>query len=138
MKQTDTYLEDFQHFMALRLKASTDFVEGRFEALKNISAESAPATIFPPSGICIEGAESVNSFNEKGADAFLPGAKNRFEVMHQDADAHLAYWTGIQRSTVKMKGKDDEVEFNLRITEIFRKVNNEWKLIHRHADPLKE
>jgi ketosteroid isomerase-like protein len=138
MEQANPYLEDFQHFMALRLKASTDFVEGRFEALKNISAENSPATIFPPSGICIEGAESVNSFNEKGAGAFLPGARNMFEVMHQDADAHLAYWTGIQRSTVKMKGKEGDVEFNLRITEIFSKVNNEWKLIHRHADPLKE
>jgi ketosteroid isomerase-like protein len=58
--------------------------------------------------------------------------------MHQDADEHIAYWTGIQRSTVKMKGQDEEVVFNLRITEIFRKENGTWKLMHRHADPLKD
>ena len=84
------------------------------------------------------GANKVNIFNEKVAANFLPGAKNEFEVMHQDADEHLAYWTGIQRSTVKMKGQEDNVVFNLRITEIFRKENNEWKLMHRHAYKLIE
>ena len=58
--------------------------------------------------------------------------------MHQDADEHLAYWTGIQHSIVKMKGQEKDVVFNLRVTEIFRKENDEWKLMHRHADKLAE
>lgn len=138
MKNDNKNLQDFESFMALRLKASIDFVEGKFEPLKNISVEKSPATIFPPSGICIQGVNEVNSSNEKGAANFLPGAKNEFEVMHQDADEHLAYWTGIQRSTVKMKGQEEAVIFNLRVTEIFRKENGQWKLMHRHADKLVE
>ena len=100
--------------------------------------KKSPSTIFPPPGICIQGVNEVNAFNEKGASNFLPGAKNEFEVMHQDADEHLAYWTGVQHSIVKMKGQDTEVLFNLRVTEIFRKENGEWKLMHRHADKLIE
>ena len=138
MKNDNKHLNDFENFMEERLKASTDFVEGKFEPLKQISVEKSPATIFPPHGICIEGVNEVNSSNEKGASNFLPGAKNEFEVMHQDADEHLAYWTGIQRSKVKMKGKDEDVIFNLRITEIFRKEKGKWKLLHRHADKLIE
>ena len=136
--EKSNYLTDFENFMSLRLQASTDFVEGKFESLKNISAKVSPATIFPPSGSIVQDADEVNRFNEKGAALFLPGAQNTFEVLHQNADQSLAYWTGIQRSTVRMKGHDEDVVFNLRVTEVFRKDANEWKLIHRHADPLKD
>src|SRR4051812_35715645 len=98
MENENKHLKDFDRFMDVRLKASTEFVEGKFEPLEKISVNKSPATIFPPPGNCIQGAQEVNNFNEKGATNFLPGARNKFEVMHQDADEHLAYWTGIQRS----------------------------------------
>lgn len=138
MESTNKQAADFKKFMETRLKTSMDFVEGKFESLEKISVENSPATIFPPQGTCIQGAREVNAFNQKGAENFLPGAKNEFEVMHQSADEHLAYWTGLQRSTVKMKGQDKDIVFNLRVTEIFRKENGEWKLMHRHADNLAE
>jgi len=138
MTNDANHLEGFKRFMKVRLSASTAFVEGNFEPLEDISVRESPATIFAPNGTCVQGADEVNAFNEKGAANFLPGAINDFEVMHQAADEHLAYWTGIQRSTVKMKGQDKDVVFNLRVTEIFRKENGEWKLAHRHADKLSE
>lgn len=138
MTNENKHLKDFESLMKIRLAASTDFVEGKFEPLEKISVEKPPATIFPPPGFCIQGVNEVNGFNKKGADNFLPGAKNEFEVMHQDADEHLAYWTGIQHSVVSMKGQEKVVVFNLRVTEIFRKENDEWKLMHRHADNLEE
>ncbi|MBS1780397.1 MAG: nuclear transport factor 2 family protein [Bacteroidetes bacterium] len=138
MTNDANHLEEFKRFMKVRLSASTAFVEGNFKLLEDISVGESPATIFAPNGTCVQGAGEVNAFNEKGAANFLPGAENHFAVMHQAADEHLAYWTGIQRSTVKMKGQDKDVVFNLRVTEIFRKENGEWKLAHRHADKLSE
>jgi ketosteroid isomerase-like protein len=134
----NNHLKEFEAFMKVRLEASTEFVEGNFEPLKEISTAQSPATIFPPTGAFILDAIEVNKFNEQGAAGFLPGAKNEFEVFHQDADEHLAYWTGIQRSKVKMSTQANDVLFNLRITEIFRKEEGKWKLIHRHADQLKD
>lgn len=128
---------DFKGFMKLRLQASTDFVEGKFASLKDLSVSNAPATIFPPSGTIIQGASVVNEFNEKSAELFKPGAENSFEILHQYADEHVAYWAGVQRSKVQMAGHVEKVDFNLRVTEIFRKENGEWKLMHRHADNLK-
>jgi hypothetical protein len=50
MKSDNQHVNDFKSFMEERLKASTDFVEGKFEPLKRLSVEKSPATIFPPNG----------------------------------------------------------------------------------------
>ena len=133
-----THLDSFKNFMKERLKASKAFIEGDFKPLKKISVEKSPATIFGPKGNCIQGVKKVNAINAAGASAFEPSAKNKFEIMHQDADEHLAYWTGIQHSILKMKGQKKTVSMDLRVTEIFKMEKGEWKLMHRHADKLIE
>jgi ketosteroid isomerase-like protein len=128
---------DFDEFMKQRKAASDAFVNGDIKPLDQISAHASPATIFGPKGNCVQGAEQVNTTNAAGAKNFKPGGKNEFEVMHKAASDEFAYWVGVQRSAVQMEGQEHAVPFSLRVTEIFRRENGEWKLFHRHADPLK-
>lgn len=134
---TSTPSTDFTEFMSRRLAASTAFVNGDNTPLHQMSADTSPATIFGPQGNIVQGADEVNAANAQAAQFFRPEAVNAFDVIHQSADDHLAYWVGIQRSVVHIAGNDQPIPMNLRITEIFRREHAGWILIHRHADSLK-
>jgi ketosteroid isomerase-like protein len=45
-------------------------------------------------------------------------------------------WTGFQSAKVKIQGRSDPMDMKLRITELFRRIDGDWKLVHRHADPM--
>lgn len=131
-------MTSFDTFLTAREHASTAFVEGDPGPLLAVSVDADPATIYPPSGAVVEGARAVNASNSAGAAAFAPGAENRFDILHSGSDGDLGYWTGIQRSIIVLKDQAEPVAMNLRITELFRRVDGEWKLFHRHADPLQQ
>ena len=131
-------MTSFDAFLLAREAASTAFVEGDAGPLLAVSVDTDPATIYPPDGAVVVGAEAVNAGNAAGAGAFGPEAENRFDIVHAGSDGDLGYWTGVQRSTVVLRDAPAPVEMNLRVTELFRRVDGEWKLFHRHADMLAE
>jgi ketosteroid isomerase-like protein len=129
-------LRDFKQFMNQREEASRAFLNGDIGPLGTIATHVSPATIFGPMGDYVEGADKVNEVNASGAKNFEPGGESRFEVLQIAANDGIAYWVGIQRATARMKGKTEVVPFNFRVTEVFRREDGGWKLVHRHADPL--
>ncbi|HSX10404.1 MAG TPA: nuclear transport factor 2 family protein, partial [Chlamydiales bacterium] len=83
-----------------------------------------------------QGADNVLVRFKQDAAAFTTGSDTHFEILHMAASDSIAYWVGFQRATAQMHGRPESIPMNLRVTEIFRRENNEWKLIHRHADFL--
>lgn len=129
--------EAFDEFMKRRESVSLDYINGNSATLIGISTAHDPATFFPPSGDLIEGAVAVNASNEKGAILFREGSTGGFEVLQSWSEGNLGFWTGLQRAKIRMAGQDREVPMSLRVTEVFRREEGEWKLVHRHADILK-
>lgn len=129
---------DFTTFLRERERVSTAFVNGDAAALEAISTHDSPATIFGPKGDVVQGANEVIEANGKAASAFDAGSSDGFEILHQHSSGDLGYRVGLQRSQVRVKGQDEPVPFELRVTEIFRREEGGWKLVHRHADRLAE
>ncbi len=48
----------------------------------------------------------------------------------------LAYVVQIERAEAKVGGREDITPYALRATMIFRPEDGEWKVVHRHADPI--
>ncbi|WP_414676618.1 nuclear transport factor 2 family protein [Mesorhizobium sp.] len=61
-----------------------------------------------------------------------PRRKSRLEIIQGHADGAVAYWCGLQHAKVETGGKS--VPMTLRVTEIFRLEDGNWKLVHRHAE----
>jgi ketosteroid isomerase-like protein len=128
--------EDFEQFMRQREAAALAYVNGDPEALNRLTTHDDPATFFSPRGDVVQGAETVAERYARDAAAFARDNENTLQILHLGAGDAMAYWVGIQRSDVHLRGKAEAVPFQLRVTEIFRREGNAWKLVHRHADPL--
>jgi|RhiMetdeSRZDD1v2_1073273.scaffolds.fasta_scaffold812169_2 ketosteroid isomerase-like protein len=66
--------------------------------------------------------------------------ENRAEIEYVSisASGDLAYTVQFERRRLSVPGQEQPAKSVLRATHVLRKENGEWKLLHRHADPLVE
>ncbi|BDI30662.1 hypothetical protein CCAX7_27130 [Capsulimonas corticalis] len=130
--------KDFEEFMKRRAKAANAYVNGDAQPLSTLTAHNSPATFFGPGGGFTKGADDVRARYARDAGSFEPGGDSDLEILQMAAGDGVGFWTGFQTATVRMPGKPEAIPMKLRITEVFRREDDEWKLIHRHADMLAE
>jgi ketosteroid isomerase-like protein len=56
-------------------------------------------------------------------------------VVVADVGDDFAYLIAIERTTASVDGSEP-TSYALRSTTIFRREDGEWKIVHRHADPV--
>ena len=128
-------LRDFERFMKRREQAARAFVSGNAAPLGRIVARDMPATFFGPQGGYEQGPDHVHSVYQRDAARFISGDTN-FEILQMGASEGIAYWVGFQRATARLDGSPEPMPFDLRVTEVFRREGEDWKLVHRHADAM--
>ena len=130
--------KDFEQFMRQRADAAQSYVNGDAAPVLALLTRNSASTFFGPGGGHTDGADAVAATHEQGAKSFQPGGDNALEFLQVFASDGVGYWVGIQRAHARLPGKPEAVPMDLRVTEIFRREDGAWRLVHRHADMLVE
>ena len=84
----------------------------------------------------MRGWERVAEVSERAASQFRDGEMVGFETIEKYVTDELAYIVRVERARAKVGGSEDITPITLRVTMIFRSEDGEWKIVHRHADPI--
>lgn len=87
-----------------------------------------------PLGLPIVGRQKVSAEVQRVAAAFAGSDSFAFEQYTKSETGDLGYLSGIERARVRRVGSNDVTEMALRVTTIFRREADGWRLVLRHAD----
>jgi ketosteroid isomerase-like protein len=125
---------DFNEFFDRREQAAQAYATGDGAPIDALVPHEGDATFHSPGGDTMTGAKLVADRYLNDAKAFKPIGASRFEVLQRGSDGDLGFWTGLQVARVQIGDMPEPVDMKLRVTEIFRRIDGDWKMIHRRAD----
>jgi ketosteroid isomerase-like protein len=113
-----------------------EIVRGNAEPWGDLFSPEPDVTLGNPFGPFVLGFENVMSAARAAAEHYRDGELMAFErVATYEAD-NLACVVEIERFRARVGGAGDASPVSLRVTSLFRSERGQWKLVHRHADPI--
>ena len=69
------------------------------------------------------------------AESFTGCTSYEIEVVAAEARGDLAYLVVLEHTTASVHGGAQR-SYVLRVTHVFRREDDQWRIVHRHGDPL--
>ena len=129
-------IDDVDELIERFHQAQGEFVKGNTEPVKKLCSHRQDVTLNNPLAPPAHGWEQVAATIERAAAQFRDGELVSAEIIEKHATPELAYVVEIERGEAKIGGREEMTPWVLRATMIFRPEDGEWKIVHRHADPI--
>jgi len=129
---------DFDELVTRARDALDQMVKGNPEGYKALYSRKPDITLGNPFGGFGRGVEQVYEQLERAASYFRDGETVGFETVTRSVGDDLAYTVEIERTRIKVGGQDETSDVAVRVTCVYRREDDGWKLVHRHADPRVE
>ena len=133
---TDTQTFDSAVEAFLTLKHRRSFLQGDHLAGVALFSAADDVTLANPIGPPVRGLAAVNQAAAMAAAQTADGSLREIEEVSRYSTADLGYVVQIERAQAKLGGADEVSPISLRVTMIFRREDDGWKVVHRHADPI--
>ena len=126
---------DFDELIDQARNALGAIAKGDPTGYKELYSNQDDITLGNPFGGFGTGRAAVHEQIERAASYYRDGRTTSFETVTQAVGPEIAYTVEIERFQTKVGGQQELSEIALRVTCIYRREADGWKLVHRHADP---
>jgi ketosteroid isomerase-like protein len=127
---------DHREFCEQFQPAFDEFAKGNPEPTKALYSHRDDATLANPFGPAVRGWDQVSETLDHASSRFRDGEFIATERIAEYATADLVCLLDLEHWKARV-GERSEVEpFDLRVTTTLRREDGEWKIVHRHADPI--
>lgn len=120
--------------MARYLTAETALHNGDAAPRKAMWSRTKPVTVLGAAMNAI-GWEEIGPVFDRLESRFSNCTSCEHELIAAGASGDLAYIVELEHTTASVNGSAP-LTYTLRATSVFRRGDGEWKVVHRHADPV--
>jgi ketosteroid isomerase-like protein len=131
-------MSDLDEFRDRYHRSVEAFIQGDPGVQKPLWSARDDVTLANPLGPPVKGVDAVWQHLGRAASLISGGHDYTFASISVVETADLAYEVGIERNIVTIGTATEQVPISLRVTTVFRREDGEWKIVHRHADPITE
>jgi len=123
-------------FIAKLEAAEHEFAQGRPAAFKALWSHSNDASICGAFGGVESGWDKVASRLDWASSQFSDGTRTREEI-RSAVGADFAYIVQTEQIRFRVPGRTEHSTLDLRVTMVFRREADGWRIVHRQADSQK-
>lgn len=127
---------DFDSAIEAYRQALEPYVKGDPEPVIGFFSRRDDVTLANPLGPPRRGPAEVDEAIAAGAAQLRDGFVRGFEEVVRYKTDDLGYVVQIERTQARLAGSENLSPVALRVTMIFRREDDTWRVVHRHADPI--
>jgi ketosteroid isomerase-like protein len=128
--------EDLEQIIERYHNALSEFMTGNPRPAVAFFSGRDDITLANPFGPIARGPNQVHVAAERAAMNYRGGRAIAFEPFAKCVTHDLAYLVEVERYEAKVGDRGALTPLALRVTSIFSREADGWKLLHRHADPI--
>ena len=125
---------DLGAFLAQAEEAAGAYVRGDMDRYLELVHHADRFTLLPPYG-GPAGSHDDRDDGVRASAGFIQGGEARLEHIETHLWNDTLVVAMIERQHGRLQGRPDQA-LSLRVTHVYRREADGWRLVHRHADPL--
>jgi len=126
--------EELAELIRRTAEATSAFIRGDMSRYLELTPHAHGFTLMNPFGGVPTRYDNRAESLVKAA-GYFKGGEAKLELVQAHASGDILVLVMLERQHGKVGGLPDQ-DWSLRVTQVYRREDSEWRLVHRHADPL--